>query len=198
MKRIGLTGGVATGKSAVAAMFHELGWPVIDADVIVHALLAPATPTARAVLMAFGNGVKIPDGGIDRRALAAIVFADPTQRKRLEAILHPAVRHEMERQADRWAKQGAQVALFDIPLLFESNYDWRLDAIIVVTCDVATQLARCMAKFGCALEEARRRINTQLPLEEKIRRATVVIDNSGSLKATRAQIGAAVLRCLRS
>ncbi|MBI2346216.1 MAG: dephospho-CoA kinase [Deltaproteobacteria bacterium] len=190
MVRIGLTGGIGTGKSTVAHMFGELGWPIVDADAIVRQLLCAGTPTATAVEKAFGSAILGVGGEIDRARLARVVFADPKQRLRLERILHPAVRHEMERQGDRYAKEGSRVCLFDIPLLFESNYDWRLDAIVVVTCDEAAQLARCHAKFGWSPEETHSRIAAQLPLVDKVRRASFVIDNGGSIEDTRRQVEA--------
>lgn len=188
MLRIGLTGGLGTGKSTVARMFAECGWPVIDADAVVHQLLGAGTPTTTEVVATFGAEAQAADGSIDRARLGAIVFADAAKRMQLEAIVHPVVRAEMERQAAALAKKKAKVCLLDIPLLFESGYDWQLDAIIVVACDPITQLARCRAKFGWTDEEARRRIATQLPLTEKIKHATCVIENSGPLDATRDQV----------
>lgn len=194
MKRIGLTGGIATGKSTIARMFAALGWPVIDADAVVHRLLAANTPVNREIVKTFGPQMLAADGSVDRPRLGAVVFADPAQRRRLEAIVHPAVRHEMETAGDLLAKQGATVCLFDIPLLFESNYDWHLDAIIVVTCDEATQLARCREKFGWSDAEIRQRIAAQLPLVEKVRRATYVIRNEGAPEAIRQQVAAIAKR----
>lgn len=188
MLRIGLTGGLGTGKSTIARMFAELGWPVIDADAVVHQLLGAGTPTTAEVITAFGPEVRAPDGSIDRRRLGALIFSDAAQRKQLESIVHPVVCAEMERQAAALAKKEAKVCLLDIPLLFESGYDWQLDAILVVACDPITQRARCREKFGWTDEEARRRIATQLPMTEKVKRATHVIENSGSFEATRAQV----------
>lgn len=194
MKRIGLTGGIGTGKSTVTRLFAAEGWSVIDADAIVHRLLGPRTPVVREIAKAFGRKVCAADGAIDRRRLGEIVFADPQQRRRLEAIIHPAVRHVMEKEGDAHARRGTKICLLDIPLLFESNYDWHLDAIIVVTCDEATQLARCRAKFAWSDAETHQRIAAQLPLVEKVRRATYVIENSGPVEATKRQVLSVVKR----
>lgn len=194
MKRIGLTGGIGTGKSTVARMLAGCGWPVIDADALVHRLLDTQTPVAREIAKVFGPEVCAADGAIQRRRLGEIVFADPTQRRRLEAIIHPAVRHVMEKEGDIHAKRGTKICLLDIPLLFESNYDWHLDAIIVVTCNEATQLARCREKFGWSDAETHQRIAAQLPLVDKVRRASFVIENSGSREATRRQVLAVAKR----
>lgn len=192
MKRIGLTGGIGTGKTTVAQLMAAAGFPVVDADAIAHDLLAPGTPVTRAVVRAFGDTVRARNGAVDRQRLGAIVFADAAKRRALEAILHPAVRAEMERQAETHAGRGVSHCLLDIPLLFESAYDWQLDAVIVVSCDAATQLRRCREKFGWSAEEAGLRIRAQWPMAEKAKRATFVIDNNGPIEATRAQVLAVV------
>ncbi|MBI4366734.1 MAG: dephospho-CoA kinase [Deltaproteobacteria bacterium] len=188
MKRLGLTGGIATGKSTAAEMFAEAGWPAISADAIAHGLMVPGSPVADAVFRAFGMALRAADGGVDRRRLGAIVFADADKRKMLETIVHPSVRAAIADAVRSHAAAGAAVCVFDIPLYFESGYDWQCDWAVVVTCAPAQQVARCRAKFGISEAEAAARIQTQWPMAEKIRRADFVIDSSGSYAKTRAQV----------
>jgi len=182
---IGLTGNIAAGKSVVARMLAELGADVIDADALVHDLQRKGTPTYDAIVAEFGPGILHADGEIDRRALGAIVFADPARLRALEAILHPAVLLESQR---RISEAVANVVVYEAIKLIEAGRHTLCDAIWVVTAPRDVQLARLMRDRGLSEVEARQRIDAQPPPEEKLKYATVVIDNGGSLEATRAQV----------
>ncbi|BDG61015.1 dephospho-CoA kinase [Caldinitratiruptor microaerophilus] len=189
--RIGLTGGIASGKSTVVAILRELGAAVVDADRIVHAVEARGGEAYGPIVAAFGPGVVGPDGELDRAALARRVFSDPEARRRLEAIVHPIVRRRMAEEVEAAARAGARAVVLDIPLLFETGYQAHVDQVWVVYVDPPTQLRRLVARDGLDEAEARRRIDAQMPLEEKRRLADVVIDNRGDPAATRAQVEAA-------
>lgn len=185
---IGLTGNIACGKSLVLARLAELGARAIDADRVVHRLQEPGQPVYRAIREAFGDSVIGPDGSLDRRALAAIVFSDPVALARLEALVHPAVREWIDAEIER---STASVVAIDAIKLFEGGLAARCDENWVVTCTPEQQLARLVAREGYGEEEARRRIDAQQPAALKVARAGVVIDNSGTPEATRAQVDAA-------
>ncbi|HEY4689237.1 MAG TPA: dephospho-CoA kinase [Anaerolineae bacterium] len=182
---IGLTGNIATGKSVVARMLSDLGADVIDADVLVHDLQRKGTPTYAAIVAEFGAGILRADGEIDRRALGAIVFDDPARLSALEAIVHPAVLVESER---RMAATTANAVVYEAIKLIEAGRHTLCDAVWVVTAPRDVQIARLMQSRSLSEAEARRRIDAQPPPEEKLKHATVLIDNSGSLEATRAQV----------
>jgi dephospho-CoA kinase len=190
--RAGLTGGLASGKSTVAAMFRRLGALHLDADVIAHELLAPGGRAEAEVLARFGPGIVGADGAIDRGALGAIVFSDPAALADLNAIVHPKVRDEIARRLAREAASASpsEVALLDVPLLVEAGMDADLDAVIVVACPPEVQVARAVAR-GMREDEARRRIAAQAPLAAKLAVADVVIDNGGTIEHTEAQVRAA-------
>lgn len=192
--RIGLTGNIACGKSTVGRLLVNRGAEYIDADQLVHALLEAGTPENARVVERFGPGVRGPDGRIDRATLGAIVFADPAALRDLEAILHPAVRVEIRR---RLAATRAPIVVVDAIKLLESGLARELDAVWVVTCPRAEQLRRLTAERGLTPEQAVARIDAQSPQEEKIRQATVVIDNGGSLAETERQVDAALARLRR-
>ncbi len=185
---IGLTGNIACGKSAVLARLAELGAETIDADSVVHELQRPGEPVWAAIAEAFGPGVLTPDGTIDRRALGAIVFADPAALARLEALTHPPV-HEWV--LARVAASTAPVVVIDAIKLLESGLADGCDEVWVVTCPPEQQLAWLMARNGFAEEEARRRIAAQPPQAEKVARADLVIANDGTLEELRARVAAA-------
>jgi len=191
MRIIGLTGSIASGKSAVSAILREIGAPVIDADAIVHELQRPGTEVTAAIAREFGPGVLRPDGSLDRAALGRIVFADADRRRTLELIVHPAVRAEIGRRIADLRREGRPAVVLDIPLLYESGWERLVDEVWVVYVDRATQKARLMARNGLTPDEAEARIAAQADLEEKARRADRVIDNRGALAETRAQVLAA-------
>ncbi|HKE06891.1 MAG TPA: dephospho-CoA kinase [Candidatus Acidoferrum sp.] len=190
MLRLGLTGGIASGKSAVGAMLRELGFPVLDADSASHKLMEPGQAAHDEIMKAFGAGIVDASERIDRAKLAAIVFADPAKLKRLNAILHPRVEQVIFRQFEEWQKNGVRDAAFvEAALLVEAGMDKKLDGLVVAWCEPAQQLARLRAR-GMSEAEARRRMAAQLPLEEKMKHATEKINCSGMLEETRAQVQA--------
>lgn len=190
MRRLGLTGGIASGKSAVAAMLRELGFPVLAADPVSHELMEPGQPAHQEILREFGGGLTDENGKIDRGKLAAIVFADPQKLGRLNAILHPRVEKIMLQQFDNWKQSGTRDAGFvEAALLVEAGFDKKLDGLVVVWCTPKQQLERLLAR-GMNEVEARQRLSAQLSVEEKLKHATYSIDCSGSLAQTLAQVQA--------
>lgn len=191
---IGLTGGIGTGKSTVARMLADLGAVVIDADAIVHALQAAGSPALAEIVAAFGPGVLDARGELDRARLADVVFRDPAQRQRLDAIMHPRVGAEMARRAEAARRAQAPLVVLDIPLLFETRPRERaaaragFDATVLVHCPPAVQIERTVARDGCSRAEAERRVAAQMPIDEKRRLADHVIDNSGTVAETRRQV----------
>lgn len=188
VRRIALTGGIATGKSHVRARFEELGVPTIDSDVLSRDAVAPGTAGLAAVVDRFGRDVLDARGALDRHKLASVVFADPDARRALEAIVHPEVR----RATDEWFASldpaRHAFALADIPLLYEVGRDRDFDAVIVVACEPGTQVRRVMDRDGLSEAEARQRIAAQLPLDEKVRRADHVIRTDGTPAETDRQV----------
>ena len=190
MLKLGLTGGIASGKSVVAAILRELGFPVLDADSLSHKLMEPGQTAHDEILKAFGADLADSSGQIDRHKLAAIVFADPTKLARLNSILHPRVEQIIFSQLEDWQKSGAHPAAFvEAALLIEAGMAPRLDGLVVAWCTPEQQLERLRAR-GMSETEARRRIAAQLPIEEKLKHATHTINCSGTLEQTRAQVQA--------
>lgn len=185
---IGLTGGIASGKSTVSRILRELGAPVIDADAIVHELQQPGRPVTLAIAREFGPEVLNPDGSLNRPALSRIVFTDAASRKALEAIVHPAVRAEMWRETDRYRTEGRPAVVLDVPLLIESQLHRTVDRVWVVYIDKELQLARLIARDGLTPEQANQRIAAQMSLDEKRSFADLVIDNRGTVDHTRQQV----------
>ena len=198
MLRLGLTGGIASGKSAVAAMLREMGFAVLDADSLAHRLIEPSQPAYAEVLQEFGQAVLAPDGRVDRAKLSVIVFADRARLDRLNAIVHPRVAEVVFRQFEEWQSGGTRDAAFvEAALLIESGIHKKLDGLVVAWCEPEHQLERLLAR-GLSEAEARRRIAAQLPVDEKLRLATEKIDCSGSLEETRRQVAALAARLRRS
>ena len=193
MKVIGLTGGIASGVSLVASMFRELGGAVIEADRIARDVVAPGTRAYRKIIDVFGREVVLPDGSLDRRRLGALVFKDPSARRRLNTITHPEIRRRIAEQVERTAAERPDaVILVDIPLLLDTAGPdaFDLDAVIVVQATPEQQISRLMARDGLTREEAESRLAAQRPIAEKATEADWVIDNSGSIEQTRAQVEA--------
>ena len=194
MRVLGITGGIATGKSTVTRMLAELGAPTISADVLARELLAPGTATTKAVLAAFSDCADKADATgltIDRRALSKMVFADEAARLRLESLTHPAIIAGLRAQVALWHKSGEAIAAAaEIPLLFEAGLEAVVDRIVVVACEEAIQLTRLQTRLGVGEVEARRQLAAQWPLTEKIARADVVITTDGALEDTRHQVEA--------
>lgn len=188
--RVGLTGGVASGKSSVAAMFAEAGAVVIDADLLAREVVAPGTSGLAAVVAQFGESVLGPDGALDRPALGAIVFADDDARRRLESIIHPRVR---ARAAELEAGAGAEaLVVHDIPLLVETGQVGAFDAIVVVDVPEELQIERMVTLRGMTREEARARIGAQATRAERLAVATHVIDNTGTWDDLRRRVAEVV------
>ena len=185
----GLTGSIGTGKSTVSAMFAQLGCKVIDADVLAREAVAPGQPAYAAIVAEFGREVVQPDGYLDRKRIGALVFADPERRKRLETLVHPAVRARQERLLRALEEERYEgVLIWDVPLLFEVGAAASMDRVVVVFADEATQLERLRARDWMPEADARARIGSQMPVAEKAKRAHYVIDNSGSRADTEAQV----------
>lgn len=198
MLRLGLTGGIASGKSAVAGMLRELGFPVLDADALAHRLMEPGQPAHDEVLREFGAEIAGADGRIDRAKLAAVVFADREKLERLNGIVHPRVLEEMQRQfAEGETRNTLGAAFVEAALIIEAGYHKLLDGVVVTWCKPEQQLERLLAR-GFSAEEARRRIAAQMPVEEKLRYATERIDCSGTLKEIRKQVEALAAKLRRA
>ncbi len=190
MLRLGLTGGIASGKSAVAAMLREIGFAVLDADSLAHRLIERGEPAHDEILREFGPAITDASGRINRAQLANVVFADRAKLDRLNAIVHPRVADVVFRQFNEWERNGVRDAAFvEAALLIEAGLDKKLDGLIVAWCKPEQQLERLVAR-GLTEAEVRRRIAAQLSVEEKLRHATEKIDCSGSLEETRRQVAA--------
>jgi dephospho-CoA kinase len=187
--RVGLTGGIATGKSYVARRIRDAGVPVVDADVLAREAVVRGSAGLAAVVERFGPEILTADGDLDRTRLGEIVFRDDSARRDLEAIVHPLVRR---RTAEFFAAlpPDTAIAVADIPLLFETRRERTFDRVVVVACAPATQLERLMRRDGLTREAAERRIAAQLPIEEKVRRADHVIRTDGTHEDTDAQVTA--------
>jgi dephospho-CoA kinase len=187
MKRIALTGGIATGKSHVAAKLREAGVPVVDAEVRAREAVAPGTPGLAAVQRRFGAEVIKADGALDRPRLAEIVFRDEQARRDLEAIVHPAVRARTELFFAA-LPPGVPFAVADIPLLYETGRHRDFDVVIVAVCSEALQIERVMKRDGATREQAEARVRAQIPIQEKARRGHFVIRTDGTFAETDQQI----------
>jgi dephospho-CoA kinase len=186
---VGLTGGLGSGKSTVASMLSARGFAVIDTDRVGHELLNdPGGDALAAVANAFGTGILAEDGRADRSRLAERVFQDPAQRRKLEAILHPAIARETWRRVQALAERGERVVVLEVPLLVEAGWDRLVDLAAVVDCDEETQVARFMARTGATREEAARRLSQQADRRARRSRADFVVDNSRGPDALAAQV----------
>ena len=186
----GLTGGIGSGKSTVAARFRARGLPVVDADVLAREVVAPGTAGLAAIRARFGDGVIDDDGALDRLRLAEIVFNDEAARLDLNAITHPLVRDLALARVQDLAARGEPLACYEVPLLIESGLADALRPLVVVVVDLATQIERTTQRDGSTREQAEARIRAQMPLSEKAKLADHVIDNSGSMDATLARADA--------
>ncbi|MFZ5445777.1 MAG: dephospho-CoA kinase [Myxococcota bacterium] len=187
MKLYGLTGGIATGKSTVTAMFRALGLPVIDADQLAREVVEPGQPALAEIAARF-PGVLGADGRLDRKKLGERIFQDPAERAALNAITHPRIRELALTRTVELAATGAPVALYDAPLLIENRLHEGMNGVILVWCPREVQLERLRARDGLTLEQAEARLASQLPIDDKRAFATWIIDNGGTLEATRAQV----------
>ena len=188
---VGLTGGIASGKSAVSRQLAELGCRLVDADVLAREVVAPGEPVWRAIVAEFGRDVLGPDGQLDRKRLGALVFADPARRKVLETITHPAIMARRQAILEAWTAEGFDgVVVLDIPLLIEVGAAANVDRVVLVYAEREVQLERLMDRDRLDRAEAERRVASQMPLTEKVRHAHFVIDSSGMREETAAQVGA--------
>lgn len=185
---LGLTGGIATGKSTVAKMFVELGAIHIDADSLSREIVAPGEPAWWAIVDRFGSVVLREDGQLDRKALAALVFSDPQKLAALNKITHPPIITLIRQRLAEAQAGGAGLVVLEAPLLYEAGLDSEVDRVVVVAAAEATQLERLVPRDRLLESEARQRMAAQMPLSEKIRRAHYCLDNNGSLEDTRRQV----------
>ncbi|MFS1511842.1 dephospho-CoA kinase [Chengkuizengella sp. SCS-71B] len=182
---VGLTGGIATGKSTVSNMLVQRGARLIDADVIAREVVLPGHPVLQKVAQHFGQDILLEDGSLNRSKLGEIIFSDPSARKELEGLLHPQIRSLMkERMAQYEMEEPERLVVVDIPLLFESNLQELFSSVVLVYVPESIQLERLMKRNQLSLEEAMKRIKAQMPIESKKKLADYVIDNSKSMKHT--------------
>ena len=189
MKLIGLTGGAGSGKSTVAEMLRELGAVVVDADEATHAVYEPGTPGFDAVVHEFGQEY-VKDGRIDRQRLGDVVFHDAGARRRLNDVVHPLVREWMAQRTAEAVERGAEVVVQDVPLLFENSLERFFSSVVLVYVPEDVQVDRLVKGRGFTREQAHAVIGAQLPIEEKRGRAHHVVNNTGTLDDTRAQVAA--------
>ncbi|XP_004597429.1 dephospho-CoA kinase domain-containing protein [Ochotona princeps] len=186
---VGLTGGIASGKSSVIQVFQQLGCAVIDVDIIARHVVQPGYPAHRRIVEAFGREVLLENGEINRKILGDLIFKEPKQRQLLNSITHPEIQKEMVKETFKYFLRGYRYVILDIPLLFETKKLLKyMKHTVVVYCDRDTQLARLMQRNNLSREDAEARIRAQLPLTEKIHLARHVLDNSGEWSATRRQV----------
>jgi dephospho-CoA kinase len=190
MRLIGLTGGIATGKSTVNGMLATHGAAVIDADELAREAVRPGEPTLERVAERFGAGIMQPDGSLDRARLGAIVFADPTARRDLEAITHPRILELMQERIAAAMAGDSPLVVVDIPLLFENGRETMFEGVLLVYAPADVQVRRLHERNHLDDAAARQRISAQLPIDEKRARATWVIDNGGDLDATQREVDA--------
>ncbi|MFD0712313.1 dephospho-CoA kinase [Paenibacillus sp. GCM10027626] len=187
---LGLTGGIASGKSTVSTMLAELGAKLVDADQVAREVVLPGEPALAELVERFGSAILHEDGTLNRAALGQIVFTpDKGKLKELEAIMHPAIRKRMQQQIKAYAAASPKsLIVADIPLLYETGQAEQYEAVMVVYVPRAVQIERLMARQGITREEAEMRIDLQMDMEEKKRKADYLIDNSGTLEQTRQQV----------
>ncbi len=187
MRVIGLTGGIASGKSTVSAILAELGAHLVDADVVAREVVEPGEPALEELGRRF-PGMVGADGRLDRAKLAERVFGNEAERKALNAITHPRIQQRVLEKTQAFAEQGAELVIYDAPLLIENRVHEHLDGVILVAAPRELQIQRLAARNGMTREHAQARIDSQLSLEEKRKHATWVVENSGSLENTRRQV----------
>jgi dephospho-CoA kinase len=188
MLKVALTGGIATGKSHVLGEFRQRGVPCLDADVLAHGVTAAGTEATAAIAARFGDGILAPDGSVDRAKLGPIVFGDPSARRELEAIVHPAVYRAVAAGVRAFELIGNDpFAIVDVPLLYETGADKDFDRVVVTACSMQTQLAR-LRERGMTEDAACQRLAAQWPTDEKAARADFVVNTDGTFEETNAQV----------
>ena len=187
---LGLTGGIASGKSFVADCFYECGANLVSADDLAREVVNPGSPTLAKLVDAFGLQILTNGGSLNREVLGQIVFADPVARRRLEAITHPAIAHLAECRLADLNKSPHDLIVYEAPLLFEAGAESRVDQVLVVVIDAAEQIRRLLQRDGLSEKEARQRLAAQWSQADKVQKADFVIDNSGSRAETRTMVSA--------
>ncbi|EDJ0213515.1 dephospho-CoA kinase [Listeria monocytogenes] len=187
-KTIGLTGSVATGKSTVSNMIQQAGIPLVDADIAARKVVEPGTEGLKEIVAYFGEEILLADGTLDRAKLGEIIFKDKEKREKLNEITHPRVKDYMLEARERFFRAGEELVFFDIPLLFESHLESLVDQIVVVWTTPETELKRLMERNNLTKEDALRRIESQMGIDEKARKADFVIDNNEFLEKTQKQV----------
>lgn len=196
MLAVGLTGGIACGKTVIRRWFDARGVPTLDTDRVVHGLFAAGTDVTQDVRARFGAHVIAADGSVDRKALGTLVFQDAAARESLEAIVHPRVFEAIETFLDNNRNRSADVAVVDAALMYETASYERYDRVVVAYCPSEMQQQRLMIRDGLSPEQAQRRIDTQMPVEEKRDRADYVIDTTGTIEQTLQQAGTVLKQLL--
>ena len=194
MLRIGLTGGIATGKSTVSNYLKELAYPLVDADLIARQLVEPGQEGLERLVVRFGREILDESGALNRQVFGQRLFGDAQLRQEVDQLLHPLIYEALEAESQRLAQAGAQLAFFDIPLLYETGYDQKMDQVWVVYLPHDLQVERLMARNGWNQGQAEAAIASQASIETKRQGADLVIDNQGSLAATFAQVDQALSR----
>lgn len=185
---IGLTGGIASGKSTVARLLRELGAPVVDADVLAREAVCPGEAAWKAIVARYGEKILLSDGALDRAKVGEIIFGDPAEKAWLDAAMHPILRARAEASLEALRSGGACVAVLDVPLLFEAGWQPLADEVWVVCVRREVQVERLMRRNGLARRQALARIASQMDLAEKARRADFVVDNNGDFASAKAQV----------
>ncbi|WP_371068760.1 dephospho-CoA kinase [Sediminibacillus sp. JSM 1682029] len=185
---IGLTGGIASGKSTIAGFLAEWNIPIIDADIISRQVVEKGETAYERIVDVFGEEVLLSDGNLDRGKLGKLIFRDKEKREQLNDIVHPAVREKMLEQRDAFAAKGEEAVVLDIPLLYESSLTHFVDKVLVVYVDEETQRRRLMNRNGFSEEEATERMTAQMPLDKKAKMADEIIDNNGTIESSRQQL----------
>lgn len=191
---VGLTGGIASGKSTVSRLLSQVGFPIIDADLVAHRLQQPGQPGFERLVEQFGRSLVAMDGSLDRQRLGQLVFNDQAARSQLNQVMQPLIRDAIMGQLASLKNAVVPTIILDAPLLFEQGYDEDCNLVVVVTVDKATQLARLMERDGLSQAAARARVAAQMPLNEKAARADIVIDNNGDYDHLRQQVARLVKR----
>lgn len=193
-KLIGLTGGIASGKSTVSKMLSQVGFPIVDADLIAHRLQQPGQPGFEKLVDQFGQAILTSAGELDRNRLGQLAFSDDQTRKRLNQVMQPLIRDTIMDQVANLKKTGVAAVILDAPLLFEQHYDDDCDLVVVVAVNRQTQLARLEQRDGYPEAAAQERIDAQMPLKQKAALADIIIDNNGDQKQLQAQVAQLVQR----
>lgn len=188
MLKIGLTGGIASGKSTVSDWLRNNHFPLVDADRIARDVVAPGEPGLQKIVEAFGRKILLGDGSLDRAQLGELIFHHEDLRQSLNSIIHPLIRSRMRKQLETFEKEGAPVVFLDVPLFFEGSFEGWTDKTIVVYVTESNQLRRLMARNNLTEAEAMARIKSQMPLEEKKKRASAVINNNGTIRESEDQL----------